>query len=70
MRAGRVKQVVDLDLRVARTGPHDGGAGRVADAPGGPEVREHAPERITTKDQSCGVALHLDSERASGKPPR
>ena len=32
--AGRVKHVVDLDLAVAGTGPHDGGAGRVADAPG------------------------------------
>ena len=41
--AGRVKHVVDLHLTVARTGPHDGGAGRVADAPGGPEVGENVP---------------------------
>lgn len=27
--------------------PHDGGAGRVVDASGGPEVGEHAPEGIT-----------------------
>ena len=47
--AGRVKHVVDLDLTVARTGPHDGGAGKVADASGGPEGGEHAPEGITTK---------------------
>ena len=45
-----VKHVVDLDLTVARIGPHDGGAGRVADAPGGPEVEEYAPNGITTKD--------------------
>ena len=32
--AGRVKHVVDLDLTVARTATHDGGAGRAADAPG------------------------------------
>ena len=38
---GRVKHVVDRDLTVARTGPHDHGAGRVADASGTAEVREH-----------------------------
>ena len=46
--AGRVEQVVDLDLTVTHTGPHDG-AGRVVDAPGGPEVAKHAPEGSTTK---------------------
>ena len=51
---GCVKHVVDLDLTVARTGPRDGGAGGVADAPRGPEVGEHAPEGITTKDYSRG----------------
>ena len=38
------KHVVDLDLKAARTRPHDGGAGRAADAPGGPEVGEHLPK--------------------------
>ena len=42
--AGRVTNVADLDLAVARTGPHDGGSGRVSDAPGGPEVGEHLPK--------------------------
>ena len=41
--AGRVKHV-DLDRTVARTGPRDGGAGRVPDASGGPEVGEHLPK--------------------------
>ena len=62
--AGRVKHVVDLDPTVARTGPHDGGAGRVADAPGGPEVGEHAPEGITTKVNFCVDALRQNAERA------
>ena len=44
--AGTVKHVVNLDLTVARTA-HDGGAGRVADALGEPEVGEHAPKEIT-----------------------
>ena len=42
--AGRVKYVLDLDLTVARTDPHDGGVGRVADTPGRPEVGEHLPK--------------------------
>ena len=67
--AGRVKRVVDLDLTVARAGPHDGGIGRAADAPGGPVVGGHAPEGITTKYQSCGEALRQNAERA-GKPRR
>ena len=63
--AGRMKHVVDLDLTVARTGPHDGGVGRVADVPWGPEVGEHADEQgIMTKDNSCGEALLQDDERA------
>ena len=66
--AGRVKHV-DFDLTVARIGPHDGGAGRVANAPGGPEVGEHAPEGITTKYHSCGEALRPIPERA-GKARR
>ena len=41
--AGRVKHVVDLDLMVARSGPHDGGTGGVANAFGGPEGGEHLP---------------------------
>ena len=32
--AGRVTHVVDLDPTAARTGPHDGGAGRAADPRG------------------------------------
>ena len=56
--AGRAKHVVDLDLAVARTGPHEVGAGRAADPPGGPEVGEHAPEQIATKysprHERCG----------------
>ena len=35
------KHVVDLDLTIARTVSHDGGAGKVADAPGGPALGEH-----------------------------
>ena len=53
--AGRVKHVVDLGLTVARRDPHDGGAGKVADAPGGSKVGEHATESMTTK-HSCGEA--------------
>ena len=55
--AGRVKHVVDLDRMVVRTGPHEGGAGGVADAPGGAEVGEHASEGIMVKDHACGEAL-------------
>ena len=47
--AGRVKYVVYLDLTVVRTGPRDDGAGRAADAPGGPDVGEHTPEGVTMK---------------------
>ena len=51
--AGRAKHVVDPDLAVARTGPHEVGAGRTANPPGGPEVGEHASEEIATKYRSC-----------------
>ena len=51
--AGRAKHVVDLGLAVARTGPRDVGAGRAVNPPGGPEVGEHAPEKIATKYSSC-----------------
>ena len=53
--AGRAKHAVDLDLAVARTGPHEVGAGRAGDpwAPRGPEVGEHAPDLIATKYSSC-----------------
>ena len=55
---GRARHVVDLDLAVARTGPHEVGAGRTADTLGGPEVGEHVPEEIATKyssrDERCG----------------
>ena len=60
---GRVKHVVDLDLAVARTGPHDGGAGRAAHAPERPELGDHAPEGIKIKDNSCGKALRQHAER-------
>ena len=46
-----------LDLTAARTGPHDRGAGRLVDAPGGPEVAEHAPEKNDKISFLCrGVA--------------
>ena len=64
--AGRVKHVY-LDLMVARAGPHDGGAGRAVDAPGGPEVGGHAPEGITIRVHFCVEALRQNAERA-GKP--
>ena len=67
--AGRLKYVVDLDLTVARAGPHDGGAGRAANAPGRPEVGEHAPEEITIRVPSCGEAMRRNAERA-GKARR
>ena len=60
--AGRVKHVVDLDLTVARLGPHDGGAGRAADASWGAAVREHAREEITIKEHSCGEALRQNAK--------
>ena len=66
--AGRVKHVVDLHLTVTRTGPHDNGVGRAADAPGGPKVGEHTPEGITTKDNSCGEALRQKAEGAGNGP--
>ena len=47
--AGRGTHVVDLDPTVARTEPHDGGAGSAADPPGAPETEKHPPEEITTK---------------------
>ena len=59
-----MKHFVDLDLTVARTGPHDGGTGRVPGATKGSEIGEHAPEGITTKDQSCGEALRQNAESA------
>ena len=55
--AGRVNHVVDLDLTVARAGPHDAGAGRAANAPSGPEVGKHPPEEITIRANSCGETL-------------
>ena len=61
--AGRVKHVVDLDLTVARIGPHDEGARRAAKAPGGPEVGHHAPERITIKYNTWGEAFRQNAER-------
>ena len=67
--AGRVKHVVDLDPTVACIGSRDGAAGRVANAPGGPEVGEHAPEGITTKLNFCVEALRQNAERA-GKARR
>ena len=69
--AGRVKHAAHLDLAVARTGPHDGGAGRVADAPGGgPEVGEHAPEGNNNKtySSSCGEALRQKRLREQERP--
>ena len=51
--ARRAKRVVDLDLAIARTSPHEVGAGRADDPPGGPEVGEPAPEEIATKYSSC-----------------
>ena len=66
---GRVKHVVDLDLTVARAGPHDGGTGRAVDAPSGPGVEEYAPEEITTRVYLCVEALRHNAERA-GKPRR
>ena len=62
--AGRVKHAVDLDLTVARAGPHEGGTGRAADAPGGPEVGGHAPEGITIRVNFCVEALRQNAERA------
>ena len=67
--AGRVKHVIDLDPTVARKGAHDGGAGRVADAPGGPEVEEHAPKAITAKLNFCVEASRRNAEKA-GKTRR
>ena len=49
----RAKHVVDLDPMVARTGPHDGGAGRAAGPPGAPEAEEHPPDETTTKLNFC-----------------
>ena len=59
--AGRMKHVVDLDLTVARAGPHDGGAGRAADAPGGREVGGHAPEGLMIRVNSCVEALRQNA---------
>lgn len=56
--AESVKQGVDLELTAALAVPHDGVApAGVADAPGGTEVGEHAPEGITRKQTSCREAL-------------
>ena len=44
VRAGRVKHVVDLELMAARVNPHEDGAGRTADATGGPKVEQHVSE--------------------------
>ena len=48
--AGGDNPVLDT---AARMGPHDGGAGRAADAPGRPEVGEHAAEEITPRHITC-----------------
>lgn len=60
---GRVKKhVVDIDLTAGRRGLHDGGAGKPADTPGGPEVRQRlptvAPEDMKTLLLSRVVALN------------
>ena len=56
-----MNHVVDLDLTVASTGPHDGGIGTVADASGGPEVGEHlpkeSPEDIAPVPRRCTISL-------------
>lgn len=40
---------LDLERTVTRTGPHDGGVGRPADAAGGLEVGEYETEGTTRK---------------------
>ena len=65
--AGHVKHVVDLDLTIGHTAPHDGGAAKCGRRSRGPEVGEHAPERITTKDDSCVEALRQNAATA-GRP--
>ena len=60
---------VDLDLTVTCAGPHDSGAGRAANVPGGLEVGKHAPEEITIRVNSCGKALRPYAHRA-GKARR
>ena len=44
---GRATHVVDIGLAVARTGTHDGGAGRAADPPGGRALGDNTPEGNT-----------------------
>ena len=52
----RSQHAVDFDPAVAHTGPHDGGAGKLTDAHGGLEIREDAPEGITTKGRVASKA--------------
>lgn len=50
---GRANPVVDLEPTADRVSPHDGGAGRAAHAPGGPEVGKHVPKYRTIKRTPC-----------------
>ena len=65
--AGWANHVVDLDLAVARTGPHEVGDGRAAGPLGGPEVGEHASEEIATKMQFLRRAVWVKTERKAKK---
>lgn len=55
---------VDLGLTAVVTGPHDGGAGKAADARGGPEVGEYAFEDLTINNITCREQLRQIAERA------
>ena len=57
--AGRAKHVVDLDLAVARTGPHDVGAGRAADPPGGTGDGRARPRRNRDKTLSARLRKYM-----------
>ena len=61
---GRAKHVVDLYLTVARTGPHEVGAGRGGDPPGGGRAR---PEEIATEHSSCDERCGSNPERKAKK---
>ena len=61
--------LVDLDLTVGRTGPYNDRAGRAADAPGEPQIREHAPEGNTVNDHSRGEVFRQNADR-TGKADR
>ena len=65
--AGRAKNIVDLDLAVARTSPHEVGANGATDPPGEPEVGEHAPGEIATKYSSCDEQCGSNAERKAKK---